>query len=357
MKTYVLTFHGSCNFGAVFQAFALFRAIRKYGVQCEVIDYNRILHHRNFLRFAKGSLKGFLYQLFRWPGKYWLHLRINDFVKRNMVLTRKSYNGSKAMKEGVFPENCRYIVGSDQVWNYEMTGEDLHYFLDFTDSPRKYSYASSFGRDVIPAAEYAAYREFLTKFVKIGVREEFSAEHLRKMGMHGEIVCDPVFLLEREEWSDMARAAKKLPSYVVIFIFWNDPELIAAARKFSEENGCRIINLVYTTVVPGCRNVFFLSPEKWLGLMKNAKAVFTNSFHGFAFSLIFRRNVWCGLTPGGRNGRILDIARRYHVESRILSPQNGFAADEIDYDAVSSRIAEDRKHSLGYLETVLHDGE
>ena len=48
-KVYLLTFHGSVNYGAVLQAYALSKTLNNMPCECKVIDYNRKRHHKNFL--------------------------------------------------------------------------------------------------------------------------------------------------------------------------------------------------------------------------------------------------------------------------------------------------------------------
>ena len=61
MKTvYILTFAGSVNYGAALQGYALYKAVSDMGYPCKIIDYNRTLHHKNYIlpSFQKSSLKG-----------------------------------------------------------------------------------------------------------------------------------------------------------------------------------------------------------------------------------------------------------------------------------------------------------
>ena len=62
-KIYLLTFHGSVNYGAVLQATALYKTICSLGVECIVLDYNRKIHHKNFIKISGKNIKGKLYQL------------------------------------------------------------------------------------------------------------------------------------------------------------------------------------------------------------------------------------------------------------------------------------------------------
>ena len=98
-----------------------------------------------------------------------------------------------------------------------------------------------------------------------------------------------------------------------------------------------------------------MGPDEWLGYIKNAEYIFTNSFHGFSLSLNYNKQVWVALTAGSRNSRILDLAKRYGVMDRVIN--NGFNCSPINYDNVNTKIEADRIHSLKFLEEVFNESK
>lgn len=360
MNIYLLTFHGSVNYGAVLQAYALSKTLCTMGCTCKVIDYNREAHHANFLQLTGKSWKGMAYQLLQLPDKYILHKKFNAFTLRNMPLTDKSYNGPGALQTDDFEKDAFFLVGSDQVWNCELTDNNMHYFLDFTDSPHKYSYAASFGvADISNWRNRDTVLQLMRQFSRVSVREESGREIARReLGIDAQVVCDPTFLLNGDDWQKVAVYREKVHSgYILLFLLTYNEALVRAAEKLAEEKHIPIINIAYTVRnVPGARNVKNVSPDEWLGYITRAEYVFTNSFHGFALSLNNHRQVWVALTPGSRNSRILDIAKRYGVEHRIIDSETADTA-QIEYFAVEERIHEDRIRSLGYLKEILNDNQ
>ena len=69
------------------------------------------------------------------------------------------------------------VVGSDQVWNPELVGNDNTYFLDFADTSKRFSYAASIGKY---SALDSSYTSLLEKFTMISVREEKSVVFFKK---------------------------------------------------------------------------------------------------------------------------------------------------------------------------------
>ena len=92
----------------------------------------------------------------------------------------------------------------------------------------------------------------------------------------------------------------------------------------------------------------FPSPEEWLGYYQNAKIIFTNSFHGTVFSLIFRKPfvvfLQNGIT-GKQNERIFNLLNTFNLIDRIYDSQiriENILEREIDWEYVS-KIMEDQK--------------
>lgn len=359
LKVYLLTFHGSVNYGAVLQAYALAKTIKTLGHDCKVIDYNRVLHHKNYLRISGGSWKSSVVQILALPEKYILHKKFDAFSLRNMPLTTKSFNGFNALSENDFEKDALFIVGSDQIWNCELTESNYHYYLDFTHSPNKYSYAASFGvTDLSRWKDKEKVLALLKDFRRISVREESGRTILEnELGIESQVVCDPTFLLSSEQWKKIAQVPTGLPKqYVLLFMLTYNEKLVEAAKKLADEKQLPVLNLAYTVKsIPGIRSVRNVSPQEWLGLIANAATVFTNSFHGFALSLNMHRQVWVALTKGTRNSRIVDLANRYGVTNRILT-DDIMLYHEIDYKSINKAIENDVLHSLDYLKEII-DGK
>ena len=94
--------------------------------------------------------------------------------------------------------------------------------------------------------------------------------------------------------------------------------------------------------------------EEWLTLLNNAEYVFTNSFHGVAFSINFNKNFYVELPPArvNANSRIIDILDILKLQNRII--QNGkFEESEINYNNVNRLLQMEREKSIKYIENVL----
>ena len=356
-NVYVLTFHGSVNYGAVLQAYALTKTINDMGYNCKAIDYNRNLHHKNYIKIQPSSLKGKIYQILKFRTKYLTHKKFDNFSKKYIRLTPESYDGFNTIESRDFKSDDIFIAGSDQIWNCELTENNFHYYFDFTDSKNKYSYAASFGvSDISNWKKKDTALKYLKNFKRISVREESASKIIKDhLNVDSSVVCDPTFLLDKDKWSQIA-IPKQKDKYVLLFLLGRNDELIEKAKELAAKENMQVINIAYTVSnVDGAINVSCVSPEEWLGYIKNAECVFTNSFHGFALSLNFNKQFYVALSSGGRNSRIVDLAKRYGVEDRILNENCAVGQSQINYDEVNKKIIDDRSKSIRFLGEILNE--
>lgn len=355
---YIITFSGSVNYGAALQGYALYKAVIKMGYSCKVIDYNRKIHHFNYILpgFKEQSFKGKCWNILTIGSKYKTHCKFNRFVKKVENLT-KAYNGSKTLFKAEWKSTDTYIVGSDQVFNLDMTEGNFHYFLDFVNSPNKIAYAPSFGTEAVAEQYKEQCREYLQKFRKLTVREESGAEIIYELsGIYPEVVLDPCFLLDSKEWERIF-VKPNTEKYVLLFVFSPDSQIIEKAKAYAEKKHLKLINIAYgVNQVEEAQNLRNLSPEEWGGYFRYAEKVYTDSFHGMVFSLIFRRKFAVGLDKrkgkATRNSRIVDLLTRLGAEY-ILDNQE----EEINYNILEEKLVREIEKSQNILKNLLQVSE
>ena len=172
-KIGVLTFHRTVNYVVVLQAYALKSVLTKLGTQCSIIDHkNQQIEKINRVKlFDFKSTRSFIKAVIYYPSKRQKYKKFSEFRKRYLNPEEDNTNNDLQHQYDGF------IVGTDQVWNYELSKFDTAYFLDFvTDSKKKISYAASFGLLDIPTEHIEKYRRLLKDFNKISVREEQGAK-------------------------------------------------------------------------------------------------------------------------------------------------------------------------------------
>lgn len=345
----IITYHRHNNYGAILQAYALQNTIIRLGFDAEIIDYKYRSRRFSLYTLLKKDVKPYIL------GVAGAIMRIPRFLSfrrfRNKLILSPKYNN-----RNIGRANERYTIfvsGSDNVWNADITGFDKNYFLDFVrDTSKRRSYASSFGSDRIPENLREEYRVLLEQYEKIGVREESGARIIEELtGRKAEVVLDPTFLLEKEQWEQLAVAPKE-KNYMLVYQLVPSARMIKLAKKISKK---RQLKVVYVSFPMGgfIKGKWKLSigPEKWLGYIRNAELILTDSFHGCVFSIIFKKQFYVVLTQ--LSTRIENILKKLGIGDRIVETFED-CTDKIDYSReFDSRLSELTASSMEVLELCL----
>jgi len=186
MKVGLLTFHNTLNYGAALQAYALQEAIKNIGADCEIIDYRNkyIEDSYNILSHVKKALKkrNMRLAIKCCVASLFMKLRkqrFSRFYNEHLSLTSKHFTSSREL-ESLNREFDKFVVGSDQVWNYNIARSDFAYFLNFVhENNKKIAYAPSFGLTAIPNDLKNAYIDNLKRIRYLSVRESYGAQLIK----------------------------------------------------------------------------------------------------------------------------------------------------------------------------------
>lgn len=347
-KVGVIThYYKSLNYGGNFQAFALVKFLRDNGFDAEQIPYDR----SNDWPFSK-SRAGLLKKLKRLLGRKKAR---NAFVE----LSEAELDGLEKRKKAISDFNNgiphsrifekrtlkdlssgfdAFVVGSDQVWHPKAVCSA--YMLDFdTGSAKKVSYAASFAVDEIPDEAVPYYKRCLSSFDAISVREKSGIGIVDSLvGQDAVCTVDPTLLLPRAEWEKVCEPIELPKKYV--FCYFLSPCTAGRRSAFeyarSDEN-IKIVTLPYVSdklcgedADFGDVRLFDVSPGQLLTVIKNADAVFTDSFHMTVFSLIFEKEFFTfGRTDYSDMGsRLQTLLSMFDAENRFFGAAS---EDEIDF--------------------------
>ena len=186
MRIALLTIWHSSNYGAEFQAYATVRKLMEMGHEVQVIDFR--LQERRKRTSLVGKLLDFLH------GCSPVSVKFKRFWKKYIPSTTY-YNSIDELRINP-PKADIYIVGSDQVWNPQITKTKAPaFFLDFApNGAAMASYASSIGTDKwLGDAELTAIaQQQLVRFKGLSCREQQGCRILKEQfGVEAEFVLDP----------------------------------------------------------------------------------------------------------------------------------------------------------------------
>lgn len=368
MKVGILTFHDADNHGAVLQAYALQETIKRaITSNVEIIDYKQpeIVKSYKVFNLRTDNLKSLVRSIISNS----LHLGIKVSKKKRFASFRKMHlhispdRYDKPEKISELGAYDAYVVGSDQVWNPEITKYDATYFLNFCRKDAgKISYAASFGKDVLSAEEEAFARKYINHFDWISVREDSAAEILNRMlGKKSVQVLDPTLLLEPDRWMELAGSQYSgfpgMKDYLLVYRMSRNDEVLKVAARLSEKLGLDVLYLndSIRRNKYGFKHIRGIGPIDFLNLMANASFIVTNSFHGTAFSIIFKKK-FVSIPHETRGTRMASLLKLLKLEDRMISSAaqiaDGFDA-EIDYALPLSLLEAEKQKSIRFLRDAL----
>ncbi len=360
-KLATITFHRAINYGAVLQTYALQEIINKLGGNCTVLDYrNELLEskHREMKLSNCRSLKDYIKVILLSSSYNRKYKLFREFSNNFLNLSTPFYH-IKELEE-IVQVYDKFITGSDQVWNHNITNTDPAYFLSFVgDGFKKNSYAASFGISEIEENKKDIYYKHLSNFNNMSVREKQGAKIIKQLlDRDVEIVLDPTMLLTKEDWYSIDKSIEKHKDYILIYGFGNSKTQMEFARKLSQKSGYKILQI--SNPYYKQRGIIYEkhpSPQEFLGLFKDAKYIITNSFHGTAFSIIFNKEFFTELLPrtSGVNSRLEDILGLFDLRDRlILSDDISICNNPIDYDRVNKLVEHERAKSTDILKKIIY---
>lgn len=333
------------NYGGCIQSWALYYFLLKNGYEPTFLNRRWNIKETSLIRslLRWGYLNVYLYPF--------MH-----FVKKNIRLS-PVFRDSLSLKEYVERGGFEAVItGSDQVWRIEnVRGADLNFFLDFLSGSKikKISYAASFGSDKWKGedGETKTISKLLQEYSLVSVREDSGVALCREnFGADAVSVLDPTMLLTSEAYRKVANVKSAMPSEVVTYILDNNKWKSGYISMISEKLGTSEIALYPKRM--GRLNRF-VSIEKWISSIANAKYVVVDSFHGMVFAILFNKpftviaNVSRGLPRFTSLLSKLDLMDRLVFDGSDFDPY--LAERPIDYTSVNKKIEILRKQSAELL--------
>lgn len=352
----IITLYGNFNYGNKLQNYAVEQLFISYGIEPVTINYTK----SNKIEKAKKIFRIITNYRFSKNKDIWI-----TQAKKENFLKKFSDKYLHVKKQTVLKRlNTQYdyfCVGSDQVWNPVWFDDRTKHLmlLDFVDKTKKMTISVSFGIEVMQNEWREFFKERLSEFEKISVREE-SAEKIVKELCDVEVdtYIDPTLMLDSKKWMEIAEKPMEFSeeyirnSIVLYFLGSLDCSDMEKIRDVARKYDLHIIALDKRSI----QENFIPSLEEWLYCIGNAKLVVTDSFHGSAFSFLFDRNLIVCERKDEYNKmfyRLENFIGKFKLEDRFVENCQSEKVFKHDYSVGYRILQYEREKMKKYIESVV----
>lgn len=390
MRVGIASCYYNHNYGSMLQAYATQEIVKKIGCEAVTIQCNTPITYMLQSRSAYLIHKIFNFGIFKRKireknaqKRLEKYPEIAEYIKERDVLFDEFWKrhiklsdlcaDRRELKE--FSDVLdAVVVGSDMLW-HPINVEHDYFTLSFVpEDVKKISYATSFGTTVIPINMRYKYIDFLNRFYAISVRESSGVSVIDDLGVKKKatVVLDPTLLFTGDEWmgiqEDMPLIEEK---YILCYFLGVNKEHRHFAEKLRTVTGYKIVALLhldefveddleYADITP-----YNVGPSEFINLIRHAKFICTDSFHGTCFSVLnhksfFTFNRFSEDNSQSTNTRIDSLLRELGLESRrvdcmaSLNDIKHILECNINYSNVDSILDYERKKSVKFLKDALN---
>lgn len=357
-KVGIITYYyDSVNYGGVLQAYALQKIIADLGFDCEQICY--MSESKNSKSGLKRIIKGII-----------------SIKLRNRMLLFDCFRKSIPHSEIIYDSNSiiditkkyeAFVVGSDQVWNLKWFFPA--YYLDFVPQ-KKMTYAVSLGKDDFNDCEINFYKDIISKFDAVSIREASTVKSLHQRGIDVEYTLDPTLLLKRDDWNRISSDRMIMENYALCYFLGEDIASKKLTIEFAKNTKIKLVNIAHagglskTDYIYHGHNIYDVGPREFISLIKHAEYVFTDSFHCSVFSCIYTKKfiTFDRANKKGMGNRIYDLLKLFNCSERYCDSSeksgikyienvigNNYSADEF----LKNEIIYSKKYLMNNLSKLI----
>lgn len=346
-KVGIVTWYCTPNYGSQLQAFALSRILNKLGFQAVFINFTKYPLIKTFLSFFPNTILRLLKDYYASPQYNFTRSFLKEYyVNPKGILT------SDKMFSAV-------ICGSDQIWAPNIYNPV--YMLSFiSEKTKKLSYAASIGLNAIPVALIDDYKHYIGRLNFVSVREEKARDILIKQcGIDAQVVLDPTLLISIDDWRKIELKCNITRPYLFCYFLNSNNNYKEAVIEYARKNDLEIYGFSSNP-----NDYYWISKyhkctidvREFLGLIDGANIIFTDSYHGTIFSLLFHKEFisikrFSDNDEICQNSRIYQLDKYFHISNQIVEIKEGIdmIPQKIDYEAFDKSLCSLRNQSLDFL--------
>lgn len=357
MKVGIVTYHRSHNYGALLQAIATRIILKNLGHDVHYVDYWPSYHRRMYSMINSKKI-------FSW------HIRSNIKYLYNLSKTYKTkYNRRISMFKFIrqyiepycLPTTDKFdiiVYGSDQIWRKQSETQKYNpVYLGKNNfhTNKHVTYAASMGIIPTSSKDKECIKKLVSNLDAISVREKSLAQLLKTLHFSNiNINLDPTLLLTQEQWNDIIPSRNyNGPRYVLYYNFQPNAFCLNQIKQFASAKGLAL-KIIYGNAIEqeDNNNICSISADVFLELIRHADFVFTSSYHGLVFSLLYAKPFYASFKTNVERGEsILSILG---LKEYLLPPQANIPESfkDINYKQVFTTLESLRMDSINYLQNV-----
>ena len=168
-------------------------------------------------------------------------------------------------------------------------------------------------------------------------------------------MLDPVFLQPKEFYENMAILPHQEGYLLLYIVFDKSIDLTLKAIHFALNHNLKIIDLSeFAETEELFKNVEYeriydIGVEDWLGYLLNAGCIFTNSFHGCCFSILFHKQFFVGERPSDKVDQVLDMFALSSRSIKNMTDRQIAEMPEVSFSGPDALLDEFRAESTSYI--------
>lgn len=278
-----------------------------------------------------------------------------NFYRNHYRLSSQKYTSANFNQSTQVEDLVGYLCGSDTVFAVPEFGFDDGFYANYPIMKnRSVAYAASFGDWEIPQELLPELQSKLSNFKAIAIRENEKKALVESL-YSGPVykVIDPTLLLEPEHYQQLAIAPEIKKPYLLLYSRRGNDQMQSFAEISAKEKGWEVVE-ISLNARNADRNImrYDAGVEEFLGLVKNASMVVTNSFHGMIFAILFKRPFYV-FSRNLCSTKITELLELLGLSDRLVVSDSKLVETPIDYDEVHDKISAQRSNCINILKSEI----
>lgn len=356
------------NFGAALHSYAFQKYLDKHGVSNVIVNYYPETARLNFItekilnNFREKDYstlqQNLIYGLYVLQKK----LKFAKFFKRYCKVTKYRYElGTLSQLKNI----NRFVCETDITWaKFKIGGYDRGFLCDLPNMKKKdnVAYSVDFGYGNLTGKNAAMLKKYAKNFKYISIRNLLKLEDFKQAIQRDDVVVtiDPVFLLQAEDYIKISKKPQIKEDYILVYnCADNNLDMREKAAAFAKERNLRVVEINSYS-----RNVIDFKDslptpvgiEEFLGLIIDCKYLFTNSYHGICFGIIFNKSFYI-FSRIFESEKLFVLMELFGLKDRFVNESESIVEQDIDYISVNNRLNSLRKDSEEFIQKTIIDNK